>query len=243
VIRHALEAYRLPMVTYLDADLYFFASPALLLDEFARAGGSVLITEHRFVRGQDRSLIRGRYCVQFITFKADPRGLEALSWWQERCLEWCYDRLEDGKFGDQKYLDDWTERFAGVHVLEHPGGGVAPWNIGSYDIVEETGELYGVEHDTSRNFLLVFYHFHFVKFHDNGYLDLGHHRLPAEVRRLLYKPYLTRLSELKRELAGSHPGFDPQGTGKPGKSLYDRLVRLKRRLMGNYIKNERYGRW
>jgi len=169
--------------------------------------------------------------------------LEVLTWWQERCLEWCHDRLEDGKFGDQKYLDDWTERFAGVHVLEHPGGGVAPWNIGRYDIVEEQGVLCGIERDTGRKFPLVFYHFHFVKFHNNGYLDLGHHRLPVEVRRLLYKPYLTRLAALKKEIAGRYPGFDPQGTGSPGKSLYDRLVRFKRRLIGNYLKYERYGRW
>ena len=83
------------------------------------------------------------YNVQFMTFRRDARGLEALHWWRDRCIEWCYYRVEDGKLGDQKYLDDWPERFDGVHVLEHPGGGLAPWNVENYELARRNGSRAG----------------------------------------------------------------------------------------------------
>src|SRR3989338_1021437 len=132
MIRYVLDTYRLPDVTYLDADLMFFGRPSLLFSEFEASGASVLITEHRYTPRYDQSAKSGIYCVQFMTFKADGRGIGGLQWWQDRCLEWCCDRFEEGKFGDQKYLDDWPQRFDGVHVLRHLGGGVAPWNVQQY---------------------------------------------------------------------------------------------------------------
>lgn len=239
VIRHVLDNFGPEMVTYLDADLFFFASPSILLDEFRRSGGSVLITEHRFTPGHERALIRGRYCVQFMTFRGDDRGREVLSWWGERCLEWCYARLEEGKFGDQKYLDDWTERFAGVHVLEHPGGGVAPWNAGRYMVFTDNGRLHGEEKASGRRLEVVFYHFHHLRIYDNGYVDLGHFRLSRELKKLAYVPYLAALEEAAGDIGGIDGSFDPNGTTPPPAGLYDMLVLFKRRMMGSYLTYQR----
>jgi len=75
-------------------------------------------------------------------------------------LEWCYNRQEEGKFGDQKYLDDWCTRFEGIHELQHLGGGVAPWNMQQYTFMNKGGKVYGIENSTKKTFSIVFYHFH-----------------------------------------------------------------------------------
>lgn len=186
VIRYVLDTYQLEEVTYIDADLYFFKNPAIILNEFHKSKGSVLITEHRYTSKYDQTTASGIYCVQFITFRADDPGLRILQWWQDRCLEWCYARCEDGKFGDQKYLDNWPVMFSGVHVLQHLGGGVAPWNIQQYRI-SEGPHINGVP--------VIFYHFHDLKWYFDDRFDLGNYGLPPEAITFIYEPYLTSLKK------------------------------------------------
>lgn len=127
VILRLLDRYpQIAAITYLDADLYFFSSPQPIFDEFD--SHSILIHEHRFYEAFKPAAIFGRFNVGLLCFRRDASALEALRWWRDRCNEWCYKRLEDGRFGDQLYLEDWPERFNGVRVLEHIGAGVAPWN-------------------------------------------------------------------------------------------------------------------
>lgn len=185
-------------VTYLDADLMFFADPGELWEEMGLA--SVLLTPHRYApqHGHLESA-NGVYNVQFMTFKRTPEGLTALRWWRDRCIEWCYRRHEDGKFGDQKYLDDWPERFDGVHVLEHPGGGLAPWNASRYAL---TAEATGIAVDGRP---LVFHHFHGLSLHSPppASATAGPTLLSWEAdypigraeRRLLWEPYAAALQE------------------------------------------------
>lgn len=118
-----------PRVTYLDADLFFFEDPGPIFAELEGSGAEVLITEHAYAPEYDRSRTHGIYCVQFVTAARSAGALEVLGWWQDRCLEWCYDRVEDGKFGDQKYLDEWPSRFPNiVHVFGQKDRALAPWN-------------------------------------------------------------------------------------------------------------------
>jgi len=197
IIAYCIEHFNLDHCTYIDADLYFFSNPNLLIEEMAEK--SILITEHRYTKKYDQSAISGIYCVQFITFRNDQHGLAALYWWRDRCLEWCFARREDGKFGDQMYLDDWTERFEGVHVLKHLGGGVAPWNVQQYEFEILKGELF--LRANSNLFPLVFYHFHYVKSYANDKVDLGNFKLSKHVLHVIYRPYLTKLIEIENMLS------------------------------------------
>ena len=200
-IHYVLEVFRVPEVTYLDADLFFFHAPDPLHAEFDRAGGSILLTEHRYTPRFDLSHQKGIYCVQFMTFRADAPGLAALSWWRERCTEWCFDRNEPGRFGDQKYLDDWSRRFSGVHVLEHPGGGIAPWNVQQFRVTAGQGSPLVDGHP------LVFYHFHGLQQLDGGLVDLANYPLASEVVDAVYRPYLCALAAAERAVLVACPEF------------------------------------
>jgi hypothetical protein len=143
----------LEAITYVDADVYFFSSPEPLFVELGDDSTQIVphryAPEHRHFEGSS-----GIYNVEWVTFRRDRHGLETLAWWRERCIEWCYDRFEDGRFGDQKYLDDWPRRFEGVGVLEHVGGGLAPWNVANYTLHEREGRPW------VDGLPVIFYHFH-----------------------------------------------------------------------------------
>lgn len=201
-------------VTYLDADLWFFSDPEPLFAEMGDA--SVLITEHRYPREYAHHEINGRFNVQFLVFRRDARGMEVLEWWHERCLEWCYARLEDGRFGDQKYLEEWPRRFAGVHILRHRGGGVAPWNVVRHHVRQTPG---GVTVDGDP---LVFFHFHQVRMLEDGYdWRAPGYLVPARARLLIYEPYLAALDAAMELIRGVAPEF--RGGIEPASPLGERL--------------------
>lgn len=245
ICRYALEREPgIDCITYLDADLMFFSDPAPLFDELGDA--SVLITAHRYAeRWRGNEAASGIYNVQFVTFRRDERGLEALHWWHARCLEWCYDRVEDGRFGDQKYLDDWPTRFAGVHVLQHLGGGLAPWNALRYTLGEAPGG--GVLVDGQE---LVFHHYHGLRLYESRPAARAASVLLRDLRRgagatpllwttlypmrpselrLVWEPYLRRLGEAIAHVrsvdAAFSGGIRPFGAG----DLRERTANVLRR--------------
>ncbi len=204
-IDYVLSRFNIPQCTYLDADLCFYQDPAVLLNEMGDA--SVLITEHRYTPEYDQSATSGIYCVQFLSIRNSADGRTALSWWRDRCLEWCYNRMEDGKFGDQKYLDDWTTRFRGVHVLQHLGGGVAPWNIQQYELSRGAKGHWMVRAPRGGQVVpLVFYHFHYVKYLAGNRVDLSPYRLEMKNVYSLYADYLRQL-RAAQELTGIIPSL------------------------------------
>jgi hypothetical protein len=160
-------------VTYLDADLWFRKSPSPIFKEFEKSGKQVLITEHAYTAELDQSELTGRYCVQFMTFNR-VEGEYIRKWWADKCIEWCYARFENGKFGDQKYLDDWDVRFEkDVHILNNPEWSLAPWNASRFPYSNS-----------------IFYHFHGLRLLKNGNLIIDGYPLPKPVIKYIYKPYV-----------------------------------------------------
>jgi hypothetical protein len=185
-------------VTYLDADLFFYSNPHPIYEEMAEQ--SVLIVGHRFTEELADREKYGIYNVGYLSFRNDAYGRECLNWWRDRCLEWCYDRVEGGRFADQKYLDDWPVRFRKVVALQHKGGGLAPWNVDNYSLVLRDGRVL-VDSDP-----LVFFHFHSFKKLSPRLYDPGLARHGVQVNPVLkrhtYEPYIRALSAAARSLSG-----------------------------------------
>jgi hypothetical protein len=142
-------------VTYLDADLFFFADPAPLFEEIGSS--AVAIIPHRFPPANSRFERFGIFNVGWLTFRRSAEAFACLTWWRERCLEWCFDREEPSRFADQKYLDDWPSRFESVHIVRHKGANVASWNLANYDLTRQQERVF-VDDEP-----LIFFHFHHLK--------------------------------------------------------------------------------
>jgi hypothetical protein len=163
-------------VTYVDSDIWFMSDPHQLYSEFNSTNRAVFITEHAFSPEYDQSQKSGKYCVQFIIFNKDE-SREIRNWWQKKCLEWCYDRFEDGKFGDQKYLDQWPIIFQDkIHILTDAGKALGPWNAFRFPYSDG-----------------VFFHFHGIKLLDNFKIYCGEYALPPVLVRSVFIPYRDEL--------------------------------------------------
>ena len=237
-IHYCLRTFDLPHCIYIDADMVFYQNPQVLLDEMPPTA-NVLITEHRYTPQYDKSKLSGKYCVQFMYFDNSENGKRVLNWWRDRCLEWCFNRHEDGKFGDQKYLDDWLTRFQGVHSLQHLGGGLAPWNVQQFDFQLVKNKILGNlkpkngTHTEGPNFEAVFFHYHGVKlYQDNNFiLAPKMYVLKPNIKTLFYMPYLQKLKEAGEKVKQIDNSFDSNGT----QSL-EQYRKDKNKGWGSYIK-------
>src|SRR6202795_4758463 len=77
-------------VTYLDSDLFFFASPDPIYAEMEDASFGII--PHRFTKRLVDQRRFGIYNVGWVSVRRRDQGVAALRWWRESCIEWCYDR-------------------------------------------------------------------------------------------------------------------------------------------------------
>jgi hypothetical protein len=163
-------------VTYIDADLWFYSNPESIFVEFNHSQKDVMITDHSYFSIYDASKDSGKYCVQFMVFNRN-NSINILNHWQNQCLDWCYARFEDDKFGDQKYLDHWPKIFSNqVHIFKNKEAALAPWNALRFP--------YGNS---------IFYHFHGLRIISKKKIFIGNYLIPNNVLLNIYKPYFRDL--------------------------------------------------
>ena len=214
------------VLTYLDADLFFFSNPRPILEEME--GFSVGIIEHRFTKKQERLKRFGIFNVGWMSFRRDEGGLACLRWWADRCVEWCYDRLDGNRYADQKYLDEFPTRFNSVRVIQSKGANLAPWNLANYSITERGGQIW-VDGEP-----LIFFHFHGFKALNSWLFDTnlgGYHASPSKVvRQKIFRPYISRLRDLRRYSGQLRSLRESSRNESRGHGALIRIARLSARV-------------
>jgi hypothetical protein len=186
------------LLTYLDSDLCFFSSPQPLFDELGE--NSIGLIEHRTLYPSKIESRHGRFNVGWLSFRNDDTAKSCLRRWREQCLEWCFDRVEPGRFADQKYLDEWPERYASLRVICHPGANVAPWNVARYRFNVQAEQIFVDDQ------LLVFFHFQRLRPLGNNYISLGllHYKVPIKkscwLREHVYRDYIKQLISAEKSV-------------------------------------------
>lgn len=229
LLGHLLDRVQdLDRVEYLDADLAFFSDPAPLGAECA--GSSVALSPHSFSERHAAQRQYGEFNAGWLSVASDQEGRSFVSWWRERCLEWCRLSVEETRFGDQKYLDQVPARFPRALRVSHPGANLAPWNLDKRRIeLTKAGP-------TVDGRPLVFFHFHGLKrmlfgFYESGMHEYGEVLTPA-MRKGIYRPYVRQLAACNLLIDRLPPAlrapFQPARPASGEPSLVRRLINTAR---------------
>lgn len=233
-IQYVLNNYKEPICTYIDADMMFFSNPQVIFDEMKKRQCSTIIVPHRFKTIEEEQKAHnevGSYCVGFNTFLNDKNGREALDWWAERCLEWCFYAIPGTTewYGDQKYLNVFTEKFNGVMVCDHYGVGIAPWNI---NLVEPCEYINGIPSvrvkKTKETFPIIVYHFERVGFLTKNLIHAHSGIKSDSFRKDVYGYYVSRIIEKRKYIKQTYNFEMPTAkrvvTNNPIMSIYHKYL-------------------
>jgi hypothetical protein len=184
------------VLVYFDADIYFYSSLVSLREELSKS--EIILSNHLFPKSMMNSIVFGKFNAGLVIFKNTSMSVDKLMEWKSLCIAWCYLHLEDNKFADQKYLDNFS-KVQGVISLKHPG-----FNNGTYYFkdrrkIKRDYKLGVVRIDGSE---LICFHFHGFRVYSQvistGINRYGKTRKRISLFRIIYLPYLKKIrAEMK----------------------------------------------
>lgn len=204
-IKYVLENYKVDHCTYIDADMYFYSNPLPLYEGMMESKASVGIIAHNYPDYPEYRHIEkknGKYCVQYNTFLNNEQGKKVLKWWCDSCIECCTGKPDGEHFGDQKYIELFSEKFGDIYEYQNPGAGIAPWNVCKFYLDEETNVIR--ERKNNNEVKLYFYHFHGLNIVDNHMAEMkvlirpGKH--DKKLLNNLYCSYLEKIRAIEEKI-------------------------------------------
>jgi len=179
----------LESLVYIDANMYLMRSFTEAWMEFQDTLVKAIIVRHAFAPEYDQTEISGEYCSSLIFFNREALH-SILPDWEESCLNWCGDTPSMNRFGDQKYLESWSNKFQGevrTYLGEKHFG--APWNVSKRNVDE-----------------LIAFKFQSLRILDDEKILLSEsYNLSQSAIRELYQPYCLSVLE-KIQVIKSHGG-------------------------------------
>ncbi len=238
LISYILDRYQPEYCTYIDADMYFYSDPLVIIDEMKEKNASVQVISHHFADliSEQASIPVGKYCVEFNTFRNDENGRMLLDIWKGQVLEDCSINKEKGICGDQKYLDNWVKDYPFVIETNNVGAGLGPWNLCQYRWHSNEKSSEFVVSRWGRKGTIVFVHFENITYIDEctAKSDFVYSwKADKKFIDALYVPYLQKLRDIKNMLRNRY-GIDvmikihPNNEGKIKKvktSVIKRMIR------------------
>jgi len=207
LMMYLIKDCNLPHVLYCDGDIGFTSDLSLLYEDWG--GSSIYLCTQRDVDWVEKKY--GKYQAGILGIRNNETGFRMLRWWKNKCREWCFAYEDNGRLGDQKYLDEVPALFEDVKISWNKGINAAPWNLiynNGYKIAASGGGL-TIDGDP-----LAAYHFACLSVYDESHFDLwslGHITIQPEVLSDIYVPYLKTLREsaaiLKALMSGEQPLF------------------------------------
>ena len=197
IIKYIFDEFHVKDCTYIDTDMYFYSDPEILFIEDA----DTIIVEHRLPNTPKHKKIEhtnGKYCVEFNYFNDSENSQNILNFWTNACIDWCFARAEENKYGDQKYLEYIADNFENVEISKNVGAGVAPWNLTEYTLCN-VNECITLKYKNIINDL-VFYHFSGIKFINKNKVNINTSCTNKKLKNTIYYPYLSSLMHYRNML-------------------------------------------
>lgn len=181
------------IAAYIDADCFFFNDIFLTLNNL-KGDRTIAIHEHRFSPERAHWLpMSGRFNVGLVAGVKGSEFDKCLTRWRMQVLDNCAVDKENGQCGDQTYLNEWPSLYSGLLILDSKGIGLAPWNIGNYQINTHSNEIFV---DDSP---LHFYHFHALQFGlvtkiFQAFIPASGYKFKNREYKIIYFKYVDELS-------------------------------------------------
>lgn len=206
LLSYVMEKYRdCQYYAHLDADLFFFDSPDHIFNE--SPDSSLFLTHHRNSRDFLKYYgVTGIFNTGFVGCKNDETARKAITKWKYQCVEYCpikEDRVRK-LFGDQRYVESWSNEFKGVYVVQSYGVNTAVWNIQNYQVTIKDGKVF------VDGYPLVFYHFSGLTLISRNEFNLNwyYHIEDQMVMNFIYMPYVITLVNVMKEMGKYFPWFN-----------------------------------